>query len=248
MDEPSLYGHTAVLQAVLDLLERAEQYGPALTAISTSEIATHLQEKSAPLEENYVESTFRELELPNLVKRATPFSLTRIVYDHDSYSSPAGALGECFEANGLAEPKSYFDDLGWSWLSECLQEIEKKRSGQLQTEHLAPQNDEWSPINVDFESDKTRKVMASIEAAKDAIRSDNGYSATYPAERNEVLASLEFSLTHLKDHAIVSYRFIKQNLRVPLQKALERVEENTTGLAIQAALSAIARWFGTNVY
>jgi hypothetical protein len=48
---------------------------------------------------------------------------------------------------------------------------------------------EWAPIKIDAGDPTVKKAVSSLENIIEEVRSDNGYSATYPQERDYVLVS-----------------------------------------------------------
>lgn len=74
------------------------------------------------------------------------------------------------------------------WLMSALAEIQDVgRSLRMTDEDYVDDADDWSPVEVDSESPVAKELIERLDSAADAIRSDNGYAATFPEERAVVL-------------------------------------------------------------
>jgi hypothetical protein len=67
------------------------------------------------------------------------------------------------------------------------------------TQQEALEHDPWSPLPIDREDPQYLEAVANVEAALDVIRGDNGFAATYPDQREGIIATLEDGLACLKD-------------------------------------------------
>ena len=65
----------------------------------------------------------------------------------------------------------------------------------------ALENDPWTPLEIDRSDPRYLKAVTDTEAAIEAIRADNGFSATYPEQRAGILSLLEDGLVWLRDRA-----------------------------------------------
>jgi hypothetical protein len=67
------------------------------------------------------------------------------------------------------------------------------------TQQEALDNDPWSPLPIDRGDSAYLDAVSDVEAALEAVRGDNGFAATYPDQREGILATLEDGLRWLKE-------------------------------------------------
>ncbi|RDI59187.1 hypothetical protein [Microvirga subterranea] len=70
----------------------------------------------------------------------------------------------------------------------------------------------WSPLQIDYESPDFKETLKVLEESYEVIRSDNGFAAQYPAQREGILNSLDEGISWLKSKRpspqLVSYLLI----------------------------------------
>jgi hypothetical protein len=86
-----------------------------------------------------------------------------------------------FAASGLSN----------SWLIPALHSVENHYTNLKITEEDFDNPDrDWEPIQIDPDESEARRAVEELKRVIDDVRSDNGYSATYPHERDYVLQGL----------------------------------------------------------
>ncbi len=92
-----------------------------------------------------------------------------------------------------------------SWLRKMLETISRDGAGELQVELpslLLDKNDTWEPLPIDRSNPKYEETIVGIENAIQAIAADNGFSATYPDERDNLVEHATATLKSAKEGKI----------------------------------------------
>lgn len=97
--------------------------------------------------------------------------------------------------------------------------------------------DEWKPITISQADPTVTQAVQKLEAATEAIESDNGYSVAHPQERDQVVHDLKGSLERLKSDA-VSLGWVRRTLSA-LKTASGRFANTVKGQTIDGAMLAI---------
>lgn len=183
-----------------------------------------------------ISSIVRETELISEI--STPFAINRYKINRQFL--------ELKEKRDLAFLLDFFevwqaaDELEHTWLTECLVSILHINKNEIVEKG-------WIPLDLDYESEEADIAFSQLEKAVKAIEGDNGYSATYPEERNGIVATLRMGLSELKHHNDLALLCFKQMIIEPLHQVMKRVGDNITGAAVKGALEAIKDWVKDNV-
>jgi hypothetical protein len=165
----------------------------------------------------------------------------------DAIILQAGDLHSTLEQ--LAEPKGAYRTFFRAgqhrerWLFTALDKV-KSEAIRLDIQDSDFDNPEadWSPIPIDRDQPETKAVIAAVEDAAEKLRSDNGYAATKPAERQYVMDGLSMFLKRMKESGTVSIPYIRQYAIDPLTKAFKSLGRSATGLVVEVARAEIKAW------
>lgn len=102
--------------------------------------------------------------------------------------------------------------------------------------------DIWEPIEINV-TDEISAAIENAEEALEAIRSDNGYAATKPVERAEVVFALEAGIRQLREHAAISRAYFDSFIWQPLSRAAHTFGKGVVGIAIKAAQESLKAAF-----
>lgn len=134
-----------------------------------------------------------------------------IAIRHDPFGPPIFNKSENFMAvwDGLCSdtttPFYNFATSGFSgnWLIPALHSVENHYVHLKITEEDFDNPDrEWEPIRIDVEEPEARKAIEELKRVIDDVRADNGYSATYPHERDYVLDGLSSAVEKFETRAV----------------------------------------------
>jgi hypothetical protein len=136
---------------------------------------------------------------------------------HDPFGPPIFSTGEGFTnrweelCSDITSPFYNFavSEFSDSWLIPALFSVENHYTNLKITEEDFQNPDrEWEPIQIDSEEPETRKAVEELKQVVDEVRADNGYSATYPQERDYVLEGLSSTIQKFESHS-VSARYVR---------------------------------------
>ena len=158
---------------------------------------------------------------------------------HNGYTSLQVAYAAFFRKHEKA---------GDGWLSGALEEIARQRAEARKAGHqdnpsvnLAT-SDEWAPLPLHRESPKLAEVSAAIDRTIEAVRTDNGYSATHPEERRWVLDNLKVFATTIKQETQISLAYVREFAVKPILRLVERFGNSASGMIASAARDTIKDW------
>jgi hypothetical protein len=97
--------------------------------------------------------------------------------------------------------------------------------------------DEWAPIQINPSEPAVQEAVRQLHEAATAIEQDNGYAATYPQERDQVVQDLKGGLDKLKSDA-VSIGWLRRTVNA-LKTASFRFANTVKGQMIDGALAAV---------
>jgi hypothetical protein len=97
--------------------------------------------------------------------------------------------------------------------------------------------DEWAPITIDQANPEVAEATKQLNAATEAIEQDNGYSATYPQERDAVVSDLKGGLEKLKS-GVVSAGWLRRTA-IALKTVSVRFAGTVKGQTIDGAMLAL---------
>jgi hypothetical protein len=104
------------------------------------------------------------------------------------------------------------------------------------------QKKEWEPLQLERDDPQLKKAIAAVDDTAEKVRSDNGYAANLPEEREYVLDSLSTLSRRLKEASSISLAYLKEFAFAPLAKLLRRFKGAAIGLAASVAREAIREW------
>ena len=154
------------------------------------------------------------------------------------------------------DPARLAYELGLQWVIESLQNIPVKplpterllreSTGLTMTTHQVDRlatSDAWEPLPIDRERPSYEEMVRSLDAIVEATRSDNGYSATYPDERNAILELLTSGRRLLVENvAIVRYQ-VEVYLLQPLKRLTARFSNAAIDVIAKKAIEAVWVFF-----
>jgi hypothetical protein len=97
--------------------------------------------------------------------------------------------------------------------------------------------DEWEPIAIDQGHATVKQAVERLQETTAAIEQDNGYAATYPQERDQVVHDLKGGLEKFKSDA-VSVAWIRRTVEA-LKRAAARFANTAKAPMIDGTLAAI---------
>ena len=139
----------------------------------------------------------------------------------------------------LARAATISKELGWDWLKESL----------TNSQNGVPVNDpasgdpSWAPLAIDRPDEKLDEAIRALSEVEALVRADNGYAASEPAERDEVVSRLEAGISYLKNASLVTATSVEVYLVWPFQKLLSRFPVDTAvGTVATLAVSVVREW------
>lgn len=116
------------------------------------------------------------------------------------------------------------------------------------TAELAPPSEEspqvdWEPLPIDRALPTYSEMIEQLDAAKEAIRMDNGYSDTFPDERDEIVEDLSIGIENLKTRDSVTRNLIVTKLLRPLSRVIEVFNKAAIGEFAKLAVAAVKAYF-----
>lgn len=126
-----------------------------------------------------------------------------------------------------------------SWLRGALRKVNEQyfHLGITPDDFAVELPDEWAPIQINPDEPAIQKAAQQLQEVTTAIEQDNGYSATYPQERDQVVQDLKGGLEKLKSNA-VSVGWLRRTVNA-LKTASLRFVNTTKGQMIDGALAAV---------
>ncbi len=135
-------------------------------------------------------------------------------------------------------PISNYMNIGQDWL---FRSDNSESSDEGHEASLASEEDIWEPLKIDRAAPEYERAVEAIDDAIEKIEGDNGYAATQPDERNNVVWSLKEGITAIKEMA-PSLAQIRALIMAPLNSAIRTLKESGPGLAAMLAREALKEW------
>jgi hypothetical protein len=128
---------------------------------------------------------------------------------------------------------------GNEWMRRALYNVNSQyRSLNIRPEDFARQlPDEWEPIRIDPSEPVLQEAVRQLREATVAVEQDNGYAATYPQERDQVVQDLKGGLDKLSSDT-VSIGWLRRTVNA-LKTASFRFANTMKGQMIDGALAAV---------
>jgi hypothetical protein len=175
---------------------------------------------------------------------------------YDPFGPPILSQGPDFESqwNELITddslPFSAFDAAGRTddWLVPALHALENTFVNlDMKADDFDNPDAEWSPITIEPDDPTAKKAIASLEEVIDEVRSDNGYSATHPQERDYVLEGLQGTLDKFKSSTVSAgyVRVAFERLGTLGRRFAGTLKEATIAVAKAALMEFAKKHFGS---
>jgi len=102
---------------------------------------------------------------------------------------------------------------------------------------------EWSPLVIERVEPEYIDALKALEDAAKSVESDNGYAATAPIERAEVVIRLRGAIELLKSAPALTASAIQVYIVWPMEKLASRFSPATvTGAALKFAWDTLSTW------
>jgi hypothetical protein len=189
--------------------------------------------------------------------RAVAWLLSRnmIKIKNDPFGPPIFSQGPKFaeQWNTLIQdedlPFSTYDAAGKSddWLIPALYSLENHFVNMdIKAEDFENPDFEWAPIKIDAEDPAVKKAISSLEGVIEDVRSDNGYSASHPQERDYVLEGLQGTLDKFRSPSISAgyVRVAIERLRMLGRRFAGTLKDVAIAAAKGALIEFAKRHFG----
>jgi hypothetical protein len=131
---------------------------------------------------------------------------------------------------------------GRKWLDVAIKEINSQWWQVSNLPKSQKQHDVWEPIPVERNDPVCKEAVATLDKTIEAVRADNGYSATHSEERRLVLDKLSAASKRLKEDTQISWMYLRQFAFEPLDLLIRRFGKAATGLAASEAREALVKW------
>lgn len=242
-----------------EYIERAPVYYALAIACSLRRMNTPLSEYK--IKQRYPETDETTGELVSLLDRgilwdrAVAWLAVRdmVKIKTDPFGPPIFSKGIAFEEQWelLIQnddlPFSNFAEDGDDWLNSALHSVENHYSNlDIKPEDFENPDSVWEPIQIEGSDPTVEKAIYSLEQIVEEVRSDNGYAASYPHERDYVLEGLTSPLEKLKGGSI-SAGYVKlaiDRLRILTRRFAGSIKEATILAAKQALIEFAKKHFG----
>ena len=149
-------------------------------------------------------------------------------------------LSEIYPKSVYARVKKF----GVEWLASAIDEINSKLSDLdnseteiKELESLSVDEDIWEPLPIDRSAPEYEETIAGIEKAIQEIGADNGFSAKYPDERDNIIEHANATLKSVKEGKATKGQ-IKQNLIATGSWIMEKF----AGSALGALGKSLVEW------
>jgi hypothetical protein len=148
-----------------------------------------------------------------------------------------------------ASPFRKFHASGWdgAWLRKALLQVNEAydRLGIVVSDFENPAG-EWEPLPLDRGNENLKKTIAQLDKLAEAVRGDNGYSATVPEERNFVLGMLESASHSLKHAATTSAPYLRTYIAEPVGILMRRFKGAATAVLAASVREALVDYLKQN--
>ncbi|MEO6014505.1 MAG: hypothetical protein ABIQ30_13090 [Devosia sp.] len=166
-------------------------------------------------------------------------------YAGDYYSRALSSEGFAKRLSAACPPFSTYQRMGGggtSWLRRALRTIELEVEAETKATvqalpQLAVDSDVWDPIRFEPNDRNSSEAIAELDTAIRQLAADNGFSATYPQERDAIVSHATATLDSVKS-GVASRSSIKQNFVA----AGKWIVEKFGGSAIGAIGSELIKW------
>lgn len=130
---------------------------------------------------------------------------------HDPFGPPIFSKGPQFEENWeVLENHDSFPFSSYAaaahsgeWLMSALYAVNNTYANlEMEPGDFENPDAQWEPVKIDLTEPTVKEAISSLERIIEDVRSDNGYSATLPQERDFVLEGLQGTLDKFKSSSV----------------------------------------------
>lgn len=141
----------------------------------------------------------------------------------------------------LEYPQSPFardKKFGVRWTKEALKSVSKNDENQgIEPRAIIADYDQWTPLLLDRENPDYNQALTELSASIRQIAEDNGFAATMPDERDNLVLHAEATIESLKNG-----KTTKQQLRSNIIGAGKWLAEKFGGSALAALGTELVKW------
>lgn len=130
------------------------------------------------------------------------------------------------------------------WIEEALRRLEASDPSSGQEARDRNAEEDWAPLELDMKESEFDQFTDSLDELIDAVGADNGYAATYPAERNSVVESLKAGRAAIKAGAIAKRAF-RSLIVEPAKQVASKFKNAATELIANKLLELVTKFFGS---
>ena len=222
-------------------LQRGRMVGPFTVAEvkSLSPFDPETEQPTITLTDDEVRVALLQCETKNLlVAYRSQHWKTRYVATQDAINFFVAE-----QSASSSTPVHLYSVLGLYWLAEVLSNLQNGVSAEP-LPAIENSHDEWEPLPIDRETPAYDEAMAALQKAYDAYRADNGYAATFPSERNSVVAALQVGIDWLKSKGEISLHVLKSLVIEPLRRGIQRFKDAVPGALAKTAIELLTKALG----
>ncbi len=126
---------------------------------------------------------------------------------------------------------------------EGVEEAQELIRDALAIEDVEVAEPEWEPLPIDRRSPEYQSAVSELESTVEIISGDNGYAATQPEERDQIVWSLKEGLRAIKEH-MPSRAQVNALVVQPLRYMSKKFGDTVMGVASKGAVAKIIEWLG----
>jgi hypothetical protein len=168
----------------------------------------------------------------------TPHAVPRAVVDGDTAGDALDDLDVSCGALGSAV--ATYRHLGDDWLQESIFNSlvgVTIASSTEASDSNPPRNAEaWEPLEIERPDSGLDALIDALQSLSEAVRGDNGYAETQPAERHEVASRLAAATSYLRDAPAFTVSALQAYVIWPVEKLLSRFPAKSA-IAVAAGLT-----------
>jgi hypothetical protein len=244
MESPE-YAKVIILDAVLDLMlqgRESEKYCTRRSLLDSCNKYLASEKISVPID--IFDDSLDELIATGLMEVVeTPHAAPRLFINRgaiQNFSNMATASG----GDGISDVYWHYGKLGRDWLIESFANSIGRQVNEIAPDSRPIENiQQWSPLKIERPDEKLDRTVQSLSELEASVRAENGYAATEPAERDEVLSRIQAGINYLNSASLVTATSVEVYLVWPFQKLLARFPVDTViGAAATLSASVVREW------
>lgn len=238
------------IAAIADAIEQTQDQGTrddGACALPLSTVAHYYSQKTFINEKPLLSNqTLLHEALQTLAKSGLIDVWSDEFADSVIYVPKPQSLFDSLKENDPFQRLYMLKDNGHNWLSQALSSINSQHGdirAELQVEPDTPDVDVvdiWEPIPIEVDGQFVQEAIAAAEHAIEQVEINNGYAATYPEERNSILATMKGTVESMKS-GMPSRQSIVAGLLAPLRYLAKKFGEASMGEAAKLAITALSK-------